>query len=90
MNRDELAEDVVVADHEPRRFAAILQVLRDQADRGKREDLVAIADLSPAVDDADAPMRQSRPMRTCSPMVAYGPTIVPSPICAFGCTIAVG
>ena len=36
---------------EARRLAVILQILRDQADRGEREDLVAVADLGRAVDD---------------------------------------
>ena len=39
MDRDELAEDVVMADDEPRRLAAELQVLRRQADRRERADL---------------------------------------------------
>ena len=52
VNGDEFAEDVAVANHERRLFAAELQVLRDQPDRGKREDLVAVTDLGPPVDDA--------------------------------------
>ena len=52
VNRDELAEHVPVANHERRLLAAELQVLRDEPDRGKREDLVAVADLGPPVDDA--------------------------------------
>ena len=39
---------------------------------------------------ADAPMRQRLPSRTCSPMTAFGPTIVPAPICAPVMTTAVG
>ena len=45
MDGHELADDVAVADDDPRRLAAELQILRDQADRGHREDLVAVADL---------------------------------------------
>ena len=48
---DELAEDVALADDQPRLLAAELQVLRDQADRRERKDLGAVADLGPAVDD---------------------------------------
>ena len=36
---------------QPRRLAAVLQVLRHQADRREREDLRVVADLGPAVDD---------------------------------------
>ena len=48
MDRHELPEHVVVADDQPRRLAVILQVLRNQADRDEREDLVAVADLGKA------------------------------------------
>ena len=66
---DELAEHVAVADHQPRRLAAELQVLRHQADRGEREDLVAVADARCGRrSTADAPIRQSRPIRTCAPI----------------------
>ena len=44
MDGDELAEDVALADHEPRRLATVLQVLRRQADRRERKDLGPIAD----------------------------------------------
>ena len=47
--RHELANDVPVADDQPRRFAAELQILRDEADRRHREDLVAVAHLGPAI-----------------------------------------
>ena len=50
MNGRELADDVAVADHQPGLLAAELQVLRNQADRRHREDLVGVADLGPAVD----------------------------------------
>ena len=36
---------------EPGLLALELEVLRDQADRGERKDLGAVADLGPAVDD---------------------------------------
>ena len=51
MDRDELSNDVAAADLEPRQLAAELQVLRDQADGGHRENLVFVADLGEAVDD---------------------------------------
>ena len=39
---------------------------------------------------ADAPMRHRRPSFTCSPITAFGPTIVPAPISAPFMTTAVG
>ena len=51
MDGDELAEDVALADHEPRFLAPEFQVLRHEADRRERIDLGAVADLGPAVDD---------------------------------------
>ena len=41
-----------MADRQRRLFAAELQVLRNEPDRGKRKNLVAVANLGPAVDDA--------------------------------------
>src|SRR4029078_13032702 len=52
VDRHELADDVAVADHHARRLAAELQGLRHQADRRHRGDLVVVADLGDAVDDA--------------------------------------
>ena len=66
VDRHELAEDVALADHQPRLLAPELQVLRHQPDRRERKDLGAVADLGPAVDDrrrADA--CSSAPIRTC-------------------------
>ncbi len=51
MDRHELAEHVAIADHELRRLAAVLQVLRDEADGHEREELVAVADLARPLDD---------------------------------------
>ena len=51
IDRHELAEDVAPADRQPRRLALELQVLRDEADRGEREDLGFVADVGPPVDD---------------------------------------
>jgi hypothetical protein len=66
------------ADHQPRPARAELQVLRDQPDRGHREDLVGVADLGPDRRlTADAPMRQSRPIETLALIVAYAPMLVP-------------
>ena len=61
MDRHELADDVAVADHDARRLAAELQVLRHQPDRGHREDLVAVADLGAPVDHA----RRADPAVAC-------------------------
>ena len=47
----ELAEDVAAPDTQPGTLAAILQILRRQANRRHRVDLRLVADLSPAVDD---------------------------------------
>ena len=59
----------------PRRLAAELQVLRHEPDGGHREDFIAVANLGDAVHDArGADSGKSRPMRTRSPMVTYGPT----------------
>ena len=66
---DELAEDVAGADLEARRLAAVLQVLRRQADRGEREDLGAVADRGVAVDHrrrADLAVRGR--CTTCGPI----------------------
>ena len=63
MNRRELADDVAVADHQARPLAAELEILRNQPDRGHREDLVGVADLGPAVDHrrrADAAVAADR------------------------------
>ena len=63
VDRDELADHVAVADHQAGRLPAELQVLRDQADRGERKDLVAVADLGVAVDHrgrADAAVASDR------------------------------
>ena len=46
VDRDELAEDVVVADRRRRRLAAVLAVLRNLADRRELEDAVARAESS--------------------------------------------
>ena len=62
-----------------------------EADRRERIDLGAVADLGPAVDDrrrADPAVR--RRSSRAAPMTACGPIVVPSPICARGCTMAVG
>ena len=69
MDGDELAEDVALADLEPRRLAFVLQVLRRQPDRGERIDLGLVADRRVAVDDgrrADAAVagRARRPARS--------------------------
>ena len=47
---DVLADDAALADHEPARLAAILEVLRLVADRGEGKDARAGADLGPAGD----------------------------------------
>src|SRR5438093_6427725 len=52
MDRDELAEDVALADRQPRLLAAELEVLWGLADRRDRIDLAVVADLGPALDDA--------------------------------------
>ena len=46
----ELTNDVAVADDEAGFFSLELQVLRDQADGGEREDVVVVADFRVAVD----------------------------------------
>jgi hypothetical protein len=45
MDRHELTEHVVMADDEARRFAAVLDVLRCEANRRQRRDVVVIADF---------------------------------------------
>ena len=52
MNRDELAEHVVMADDEARGLAPVLEILRREPDRCERRDVGEIADLGPAVDYA--------------------------------------
>ncbi len=49
MDRAELAEDVPLADFQKRRLAAVLEVLRLEADGGVGEELVARANLARAV-----------------------------------------
>ncbi len=51
VDRDELAEDVALADHQVRLLALVLQILRRQANRRERIDFRVVADLGPAVDD---------------------------------------
>ncbi len=50
MDRAELAEDVPLADLEKRRLAAVLEVLRLEADGGVGKELIARANLARAVD----------------------------------------
>ena len=85
MDRDELAEHVVVADDEPRRLAAVLQVLRRQADRRQRRDVGVIADLASSrrrrstrrAGTRGRSPRAGRPSRTAR-------STVPGPIFALG------
>src|SRR5437899_11876751 len=55
MDRDELAENVVVADGRRRRLAAVLAVLRNLADRCELEDAVARAEARPTSDHGMRP-----------------------------------
>ena len=89
VDRDELADDVVVADLDARRRAVVLQVLRRKADRHEGRDLVVVPDLgvSPSI-TVEAPTRLSRPSRTSGPMTTCGPTMVPAPMTASGWTVA--
>src|SRR5262249_19689531 len=48
MNGDELANDIVVADHEPRGLAAVFAILRNLADGRELKDAIARADLRAA------------------------------------------
>ena len=63
MDRAELTEDVPVADHERRRLALVLEVLRRPAERGQLEDPVVLADRRGALDHgmrADGRTRSDR------------------------------
>ena len=74
MDRHELAEHVAGADDEPRRLAAVLQVLRIGAERRVRVDPVVRRRMSRGPgSDACAPTRVRAPSTTPSPMTAYGP-----------------
>src|SRR5205823_1572880 len=67
VNRDELAKDIALANHELGTLAAEFQVLRNEADRGERMNLGALADFGPAVDDgggANSTVRVDADMRT--------------------------
>src|SRR5262249_29243822 len=57
---DELAEDVLTPDRQPRLLASILQILRRLTDRREWIDLAVVADVGPPLDDrrgADAAVR---------------------------------
>ena len=51
VQRDELADQVAIADDQLALFAAEFLVLRDRADRGELEDAVVAADARRAFDD---------------------------------------
>ena len=69
VDRHELAEDVALADDEPRLLAAELQVLRHQADRRERDrSRCRRRSRSSRRSTADAPIRQFAPIRTCAPI----------------------
>src|SRR5690349_13821517 len=68
-----LADDVVIAHHQPRRLAGIGKVLRRAAQEREREDRIVFADLSVALDEdmrdqpraiADAYVRTDHTART--------------------------
>jgi hypothetical protein len=55
MDGRKFANSIIVADHQTRRFAVILQVLRCRPDRGELENLVARADNGRAFDNSVRP-----------------------------------
>jgi len=76
--RAELADQVAVADLQPRRLAAVFLVLRLSAERAVGKDAVVLPmRVRPSITTC-APMVVPSPISTCSPMMEYGPTDTPA------------
>ena len=84
VDRDELAEDVAGADLEAGRLARYFRSCgASPIDAYGNTSVPSPIVVWPSITD-DAPILQLRPMRTCGPITANAPTMVPAPITAVG------